>query len=374
MDMSEHALKIVSNCAIRIKLATLRIELSESFPCIHRLAVAIYHEERDILQTYVYSEDLTSNIHNYEAVFSNCTSLVKLADEGISRVVNDMSIFDKSVHQHTALIREAGYQASFSMPMIVNGKLLGFIFANSRFKNVLQGEVVQRLKLVAKLVESWISQDIYHVEVLKSTIESMKMVSDRRDPETGEHLLRMANYSLIIAREIADEYDLNDVQIAYIYLYSALHDIGKLSIPDSILLKPSPLTVEEFDSMKEHSRLGAELASQLVKIYDLSDIPYISMLTNIIRAHHEKVDGSGYPDGLVGEEIPIEARIVAVADIFDALTSARPYKQAWTNEQAFLELKNLSGNKLDKSCVHALCNQAEKIQNIQALFTDKYVL
>lgn len=373
MDVTESTSKIVSNCAIRIKLAELRRELSESFPCINRLAVAIYINEQDILQTYAYSEDISSNIHNYEAKFSECTSLVKLADEGGSRVVNDMSIFDNSVHEHTSLISEAGFQASFSMPMIVDGKLLGFVFANSRTKNTLYGEVLARLKLVAKLIESWIHQDIYHIAVLKSTVNSMKIITNERDPETGEHLLRMANFTLIIARDIADKYKFDDVKIAYIYLYAALHDIGKLSIPDSILLKPGPLTSDEFEIMKGHCKLGADLASQLIELYDLSDIPYISMLTNIIRSHHEKLDGSGYPDGLSGEEVPIEARIVAVADIFDALTSVRPYKQAWTNEQAFLELRNLSVEKLDIDCVQALCRQTEKVCSIQKLFSDKCV-
>lgn len=372
MQITEPTSSMVSNCAIRMKLTEIREELSESFPCINRLAVALYIKERDILQTYVYSEDISSNMHNYEAIFPVCTSLVKLAKEGISRVVNDMSIFDNSVHQHTRLIREAGYQASFSMPMIVDGQLLGFVFANSRTKNVLHGEVIHRLKLVSKLITAWVSQDIYHVSVLKSTVDSMKIMSDKRDPETGEHLLRMANFSLIIAREIAHQHGLDDVKIAYIYLYAALHDIGKLSIADSILLKAGPLSNEEFKIMKKHATLGADLASQLIELYGLSDIPYISMLTSIIRSHHEKLDGSGYPDGLSGEEIPIEARIVAVADIFDALTSIRPYKKAWTNEQAFLELRRLSVEKLDKDCVQALCNQSEKVCSIQKLFFDKF--
>jgi len=357
-------------CEISSKLNAIRAELKGAFPLLNRISVAVYHEDRGILQTYVYSAEVDSQLYNYEARLADCSSLVKLAGEGKPRIVNDMSIFDNSTQQHSQVIKKAGYQASYTMPMLVDGVLLGFIFANSYSKNVLTGELLQRLTLVTQLIESWVVFDLYRVAVLKSTIESMKMVSDKRDPETAEHQQRMASYSLLIARKLAGKYQLNDVKIANMYLYFPLHDIGKIAIADNILLKAGRLNSDEFNIMKTHTTAGADLVTRLITLYNLTDIPYISMLINIIRCHHEKLDGSGYPAGLCADEIPIEAKITMVADIFDALTSVRPYKEAWSNEKAFAELRRLAGRELAADCVEALCTEQAQIVAIQKQFRD----
>lgn len=352
------------------KLSGLKHGLNDAFPMIQRLSVATYRPEQDILQTFWWEEDLPSNIHNYEAKLSDCRSLKLLADTAQDRVINDLSVFDNVNHIHTALIRKAGFRSSFSVPLLVDGELLGFMFANSRELNVMKGEVVDRLRLIAMVMALLLHQDNFRLDILKSTVETMKVISELRNPETGEHLQRMASYSLMIARTLADQYQFTDIFIDYIYLYAPLHDIGKISTPDSILLKEGPLTDDEFTIMKEHSAAGNELAKKLIKVYRLDGIPYVSAITSIIRSHHEKMDGSGYPDRLVGDEITIEARIVAVADIFDALTSHRPYKKAWTNDESFTELKRLSGTILDKDCVDALVNNLEQIECIQRSFED----
>jgi len=157
---------------------------------------------------------------------------------------------------------------------------------------------------------------------------------------------------------------LTDLVISYIYLYAPLHDLGKLMIADDILLKAGPLSDDEFQIMQGHTNQGDELAAKLINVYQLSEMPFISMLRAIIRWHHEKMDGSGYPDGLQRAKIPVAARVVAVADIFDALTSVRPYKEAWTNEDAFAELKKLAGSKLDGNCVNALMTEKQQILEI----------
>ena len=128
---------------IQIKVAALRKELIKDFPFIHRIALAIYDADRDVLQTYSYDEETPSNLCNYEAVLSDCTSLHKLSRCGQERVINDISVFDNSKHEHSKLIRKAGYQASYTMPLIVEDHLVGFFFANSKQKNVLQGEVIK---------------------------------------------------------------------------------------------------------------------------------------------------------------------------------------------------------------------------------------
>ena len=153
-------------------------------------------------------------------------------------------------------------------------------------------------------------------------------------------------------------------------LFTSLHDIGKIKVPDRILLKPGKLTSEEFRVMQSHPADGRELIDLLLENYGLNGVGFVDMLRNITNYHHEYVDSSGYPAGLSGDQIPIEARIVTVADVFDALTSKRPYKKAWTNEQAYQKLQEMSGKQFDPQCVDALLNSKVEIEEIQRTFME----
>ena len=155
-----------------------------------------------------------------------------------------------------------------------------------------------------------------------------------------------------------------------IFLFAPLHDVGKIGIPDEILRKPGRLTEEEFEIMKTHTRLGREIVDSLVANFGLGDLPDIESLRNIATYHHEALNGSGYPLGLVESEIPLEARIIAVADVFDALTNQRPYKRAWNNDEAFVALQQLAGLKLDRDCVAAMLNRRAEVEEIQQKFRD----
>ena len=142
-----------------------------------------------------------------------------------------------------------------------------------------------------------------------------------------------------------------------------MHDIGKIGISDDILLKPGKLTDVEFTSMKQHTSIGHEI---------LKDSPskFLALGAEIALGHHEKFDGTGYPSGLKGKEIPLEARIVAVADVFDALTSERPYKKAWTNQAAIDYITEQSGKHFDPECVTAFIAQMGKVIFVQKQFND----
>ena len=180
----------------------------------------------------------------------------------------------------------------------------------------------------------------------------------------------MSRYSRLIAQKLASNFNFDDEFIEHIFLFSPLHDVGKIAISDSILLKPEPLTDQEFYEMRTHPQKGLEIIDNLILNFGLNGVKHIEVLRNIVCHHHELKDGSGYPENLKGNDIPIEARIVTVADIFDALTSKRPYKNKWTNEQAFAELTRLANSQLDEDCVNALLACIPEIEAVQSQFLE----
>lgn len=207
------------------------------------------------------------------------------------------------------------------------------------------------------------------IEIQKATVEllarekemvlRLSRAAEHRDPETGQHLLRMANYSKLIAREL----NLPEVEQNLILEAAPMHDIGKVATPDAILLKQGKLTTEEFVIMKDHAAIGYNILRD-------SDSLLIRTAATMAWTHHEKFDGSGYPNNLEGEEIPIFGRIVAVADVFDALTSVRPYKKAWALDDAVNFLKEHSGSHFDPKCVDALLNVWDEILEIHAKYQE----
>lgn len=198
-------------------------------------------------------------------------------------------------------------------------------------------------------------QRVINLETRGLTIFALARLAESRDPETGEHLERVRNYCRLLARQMKlnpkfrDTIDDNYVQL--IYETSPLHDIGKVAIPDSILLKPGRLTAEEFEVMKTHTIRGAETIAAMRN--EFPNARFLHMAHDIILSHHEKFDGRGYPHGLSGEQIPLCARIMAVADVYDALTSVRVYKPAYTHEEASAIILRDSGTHFDPDVVAA---------------------
>jgi len=185
-----------------------------------------------------------------------------------------------------------------------------------------------------------------YFEVKDNTIFALARLVEQRDPQTGYHLERTREYSSLLAKEIS----LDEEFRALLYKVGPLHDIGKISIKDSILLKPGRLTDEEHDEMKKHTLIGAETLSSVIQGHHLSRGFYV-MGVEIILSHHERYDGFGYPYGLKAEEIPISARIFALADAYDAITSKRPYKEPITHERAIELIKKDSGTHFDPQIV-----------------------
>jgi putative two-component system response regulator len=187
------------------------------------------------------------------------------------------------------------------------------------------------------------------------TIFTLAKLAESRDPETGLHLDRIREYSKILGINLARQNKFADIlpyaDIENIYYTSVLHDIGKVGIPDTILLKPGPLDEAEFEIMKTHTIIGGKTLGQALAEYP--DAQFLEVARNIAFWHHERYDGSGYPHGLSGEDIPLCARIVALADVYDALTSKRPYKKAYPHETACRIILEKRGSHFDPDIVDA---------------------
>lgn len=351
------------------KIQYLHMMLAQKYLAINRIAVALYDQQTDSLSTFIYSGE-ASDLQRYEAKLSDTPSLLEILELGKPRVVNDLSIFLGSHKTHNKIIASQDYLASYTLPMYCKGEFFGFIFFNASEKHFFNEENLRYLDLAGHLLSITIIHELTGLKTLQAAVNTVRDVTKHRDNETGSHLARMSRYSRLIAQELASEYELSDEYIEHLSLFAPLHDIGKVAIPDSILLKPGELNEEEFALMKTHTQRGSEIIDTMLSHFNIAHTEHVDMLRNIARYHHERMDGSGYLKGILGEDIPLEARIVAVADVFDALTSVRPYKPAWSNDDAIVALHELAESKLDRECVLALTRNRGKIEEIQRAFID----
>ncbi|MEI5637829.1 MULTISPECIES: response regulator [unclassified Pseudoalteromonas] len=197
-------------------------------------------------------------------------------------------------------------------------------------------------------------------ELKKAYVELMQRLAqaaEYKDNETGQHIARMSRYCYVLAKA----YGLSEEYAEDLMLAAPMHDIGKVGIADSILLKPGRLDAQEYEIMKQHAELGANILAG-------SESKLVRLAYLMAMEHHEKYDGSGYPKGLQGEEISIEGRICALADVFDALTSKRPYKEAWPIEKAMAFIQSQSGLHFDPKLVALLAENLPEILKIKAQF------
>lgn len=190
--------------------------------------------------------------------------------------------------------------------------------------------------------------------VLRGALNTARHLTHQRDEETASHLIRMSHYAELIAIGLAETRDISDEYIEFILQYSPLHDIGKIGVSDDLLLKPGRLTDEEFEQIKLHVDKGVEIVDTIINEFDLGHLAHIGVLRNLVGNHHERFDGTGYPNGLKGEAIPLEGRIVAIADVLDALTSPRPYKKPWSFDDAIAYIESQAGKQFDPACVVVL--------------------
>lgn len=227
----------------------------------------------------------------------------------------------------------------------------------ARCRNLLQlRQQSESVKQRALSLEQRLLSSMHEVEEReRETLSRLARAIAYRDAGTSANLARLAQ----VAGMIAEELGMFEDEVRMIELAAPLHDIGKIAIPDAVLMKPGPLTDEETTVMRRHPEIGYDLLND-------SQNRFIQIGATIALRHQERYDGSGYPDGLVGDQIPIEARIVAVADVFDALISRRPYKPAWSMEDTLTYIGGESGKLFDPKCVDALLRNRERLDEICA--------
>ena len=230
----------------------------------------------------------------------------------------------------------------------------------ARCRNLLQlRQQSEGIKQRALSLEQRLLSSMHEVEEReRETLSRLARAIESRDTGTSAYLERMSRFAGVIAENLG----MSDNEVRLIEMAAPLHDLGKIAIPDMVLMKPGPLDDEEIRVMRRHPLIGHELLSGSRNRFNQTG-------AMIALRHHERFDGSGYPDGLSGDAIPLEARIVAVADVFDALLSARPYKPAWTIDEALGYLQEQSGRLFDPQCVEALMRDRPRLEDICRRFS-----
>lgn len=245
----------------------------------------------------------------------------------------------------------------------------------SRIRTHLLNKEAQELTVsYASFLESEVERRTREIKKTQELIIYIStFLAESRDNDTGNHIIRTREYVKILTNHLKNyprfrDY-LTEKRIEMIYTAAPLHDIGKIGIPDSILLKPGKLTAEEFDIMKRHTTIGKEVIERAEKIVGIK-LELLDIIKQIFYYHHEKWNGRGYPEGLKGEEIPIPARLMALANVFDALASKRCYRDSFPIEQVIEEIKRGRGEHFDPDVVDAFFANIESFISIQKKFCD----
>lgn len=228
-----------------------------------------------------------------------------------------------------------------------------------------EDELLTWLPLLASLIAHQVDATIG----LFGAVQFARDFTLMRDTETGQHQLRLGGYAGLLADCLARAHGLPDTFAPELALYAPLHDIGKIGIPDQLLHKPGKFDQYEREHMKSHVTKGCTLIDRLVADFGLGASPRVKMLRSVVAGHHEYLDGSGYPEGLSGDAIPLASRIITITDIFDALTNMRAYKRPWSVDEAFDLLRKMAGKQLDRECVQAFIGERKRVTEAWAHYS-----
>ncbi len=351
-------------------------ESFEQFLPYDRMGVALINCEEKTIRAEKARSRLPIKLYNGYTLPLEETSLPQVIQEGRPRIIPDLEEYlrEHPDSESTRYIVEEGIRSSITLPLAVDGRLVGALFFSSRMPNAYDWRHVEFLELAASCIAPALERSIVIGNLILSSAMGFARLAAFRDTETGEHLQRMRRYAATLADAMVTrspyDQEIDDAFIQDIYNFSPLHDIGKVGIPDRILLKPGKLTKDEFEIMKRHTIIGAAALREAEAEACRLSHPLFGRAINIAAYHHERYDGTGYPEGLSGVEIPLCARIVAVADVFDALTSPRPYKPVYSFERAVETVVAGSGTHFEPGIIDCFHSSLDEFRLIYDTYKD----
>lgn len=348
-------------------LQGLHDQLAKVMPC-DRIALAFIDSTGNVTAETAYAEYNRIVLEpGFTEPLAN-THLREVIDSRRPRIINDLEdhAARESVSESTRMILAEGIKASLTLPMCFDEKCMGFLFISSLQKNVYNDDAANYANRLVNLVKQRLYIEFLLQEVVSGTSNSFVTLMHEKDNETSNHIVRMSRYSHIIARTYHDTVrEISPRIIREILLFAPLHDIGKVGIPDSILLKEGPLDADQWRIMKTHVDIGRRILDDMnANLQKLVNFPILATAVDLIAGHHEKFDGSGYPEGLKGKDISLAGRIVAAADVFDALTSRRPYKKAFSIEEALRIMREEMTGHFDPEVLECLVRGLPEIEKV----------
>jgi HD-GYP domain-containing protein (c-di-GMP phosphodiesterase class II)/HAMP domain-containing protein len=341
-----------------------------------RMGVSLIDPERKTIRAERARSRGSVKLYNGYTLPLEKTSLPKVIESGKPRIISDLEQYleEHPQSESTRLVVEEGMRSSITLPLKVEDRMLGALFFSSRQPNAYDWKHVVFLELAAGSIAPALEKGLLIGDLVLTAIIGFSKLATYRDVETGEHLRRMRRYASALAKEMSTRppYDekIDEDFIRDIYYFSPLHDIGKIGIPDRILLKPGKLTPEEFEIMKNHTLIGAQALREAEAEASRLHYSLFKRAIDIAAYHHERYDGTGYPLGLKGDEIPLCARIVALADVFDALTSPRPYKPAYSFNEAVKMIVAAKGTHFEPGIVDSFLSALDEFRVIYDAFRE----
>lgn len=347
--------------------------VSKDMEC-DRIALAFVNRSREIIaESFFALYDKTYLSPGFRESLDTSSLGEVLRKNQNYRILDDLPSYVRTKHSPTTemLVKE-GIQSSLTLPLYFRQKGLAFVFISS--KKVRAYDEAKALKAIriVDLLKNKLYIEYILQSVIADTAQSFVSLMARKDNETSEHIKRMSRYSQIIARAYSSKVKkLSPRFIREILWYAPLHDIGKVGIPDAILLKEGPLDKEERQIINEHVQIGSAVIQDVNSLLSQSySFNTMEVAIQIIEDHHESYDGTGYPKGLKGENISLAGRIVAIADVFDALTSHRPYKSAYSVEKSIGIMKDEMKGHFDPLLMECFLDSLPEINEVRICFQD----
>ena len=350
---------------------TLDFVLQEfpSFVPVDWVCILYPSEDGETLKLERMAGIAATGLHEGAAYVRHDNALAQVVDQHQPLAINDLGEYAarNASAQLARDLHRAGLGAALYMPLS-SARTGGVMVFAAREYGAYTGGHIEFLGNIAAQVGHIIERTIVVEGLVVAALQGLAKLAESRDPETGDHLVRMALYSAVLAETMAGDPRyaalITPAYVRNIHRFAPMHDIGKVGIADSILLKPGRLDEAERKEMERHPVIGGQALRRSEAQMNALGHSIFTLGIEIAECHHEKWDGSGYPAGLSGEAIPLSARIVAVADVFDALTSKRPYKEAWAVERAITVMDEDAGRHFDPAVMDAMHQGLPRILEI----------